>query len=402
MPEHDPHPEAEPVESGDGLRFHDDTSSQPVVPGGRRRARRRMSGCLPILVALAVVAVGGWFVVTRGIDAITDQFGGSDAADYARDEQGAPVTVEVLEGASVTTIAQTLLDQGVVASTEAFVEVSQEDGDPTIQPGVYRVPTRLPAQEALDVLVAGTTRGSQFNILPGKTVAELVDLLVEDTDLSAREFEEALDQPKALGLPAAADGNAEGYLYPGQYVFFSDTSAADVLKQMVDRWRSETEKVGLTAKAKQLGYSVHDVMTVASMVQAEGSLLDEEGKARIARVIYNRLENPGTQGTVGLLQIDATIDFIYGDKAARRTIPEIQAVADNPYNTYTQTGLPPGPIAAPGAEAIRAATQPAEGDWYYYATVNLRTGETKFAETPEEFAQLDAELDAFCARSDLC
>ncbi len=171
---------------------------------------------------------------------------------------------------------------------------------------------------------------------------------------------------------------------------------------MVDRWRAAAEDVDLDGAAERLGYSPHQLMTVASMLEAEGSLLDEEGKAKIARVIYNRLEidpNP----SAGFLNIDATVNFALGEKVARLTIAQIDSVADSPYNTYRTKGLPPGPIATPGMEALESATEPADGPWFYYATVNLRTGETKFATTPEEFAALRAELDEYCnTQSDAC
>jgi UPF0755 protein len=140
-------------------------------------------------------------------------------------------------------------------------------------------------------------------------------------------------------------------------------------------------------------------MTVASLVEAEASRQEDRGK--VARVIYNRIENPGTAGTVGLLQIDATINYAIGRDLGFAISPEDREF-DSPYNTYVSEGLPPGPIEAPGDAAIAAAAHPTEGDWYYYVTVNLRTGETKFAETYDEFLTYDNEFDAYCETSDAC
>ncbi len=117
---------------------------------------------------------------------------------------------------------------------------------------------------------------------------------------------------------------------------------------------------------------------------------------KIARVIYNRLENPGTAGTIGKLQIDATVNYAAGNTLG--AVPtEADIALDSPYNTYANVGLPPGPIESPGDAAIAAAAKPADGDWYYYVTVNLKTGETKFAKTSEEFLQYKQELRDYCA-----
>ena len=134
-------------------------------------------------------------------------------------------------------------------------------------------------------------------------------------------------------------------------------------------------------------------MTVAALTQAEGLGRD---MAKIARVIYNRVENPGTAGQIGLLQIDATVDYALGRPLTVGLTQEERESTRSPYNTFLNPGLPPGPIGNPGEEAIDAALNPAKGDWYYYVTVNLNTGRTKFAETYEEFLGYQNELRAWC------
>ncbi len=180
-----------------------------------------------------------------------------------------------------------------------------------------------------------------------------------------------------------------------------------MLKQMVDRWRqsvgdNDVESIAASLgceEGKTTGCTPEQVMTVASLVQAEGR---GDDMAKIARVIYNRLQNHD-EGTVGKLQIDATVLYALGrDGNSPLTTDEIEST-DSPYNTYMYAGLPPGPIGAPGDEAIQAALHPADGDWYYYVTVNLATGETKFAETYDEFLQYKAEYQEYCAtQSDRC
>ncbi|HEY7720021.1 MAG TPA: endolytic transglycosylase MltG, partial [Pedococcus sp.] len=114
---------------------------------------------------------------------------------------------------------------------------------------------------------------------------------------------------------------------------------------------------------------------------------------KIARVIYNRLEGEETNG---LLQIDATVNYAADNElGAVPTTEDLEL--DSPYNTYKYPGLPPTPIEAPGEAALEAAANPADGGWYYYVTVNLKTGETKFAETYDEFLTYKDELREYCA-----
>jgi UPF0755 protein len=123
---------------------------------------------------------------------------------------------------------------------------------------------------------------------------------------------------------------------------------------------------------------------------------------KISRVIFNRLDGPGDKaGTNGLLQIDASVN--YGlDQELGVALTTEQLQQDTPYNTYTRPGLPPTPIEAPGDAAIAAAANPEEGDWYYYVTVDLATGETKFAETYDEFLTYKDEYAEYCTTSDAC
>jgi len=101
--------------------------------------------------------------------------------------------------------------------------------------------------------------------------------------------------------------------------------------------------------------------------------------------------------TYGLLQIDATVNYALGRKGTiTLTQDEIESVADNPYNTYKVAGLPPGPIEAPGQAAMEAALNPDDGNWLFYVTVDLATGETKFTDSYDEFLQFKQEFIEYC------
>lgn len=370
-------------------------SASPTSHSRRKAKRFPFGGCLSILVALVVVAVVGYFGVTKGLDSIKDRFGGPE--DYAGAGTGS-VVFEVLEGESVSTVGQNLEAAGVVKSVEAFTDAVEDSGK-SIQIGVFPLKKEMEASAAVDVLVDSGQRLTSLNLLPGKTVKEIVKLLARDTDFSKKDYQRALADADALGLPADAEGNPEGYLYPGQYLIRPDTTAASLLKEMVDRYKDVAKEVDLAGAAERLGYTEHQLLTVASLLQAE---VPEVYMPRVAKVIYNRLENVGTAGTVGLLQIDATVAYALGKDPRTTALTQEQLDTDSPYNTRLYTGLPPGPIDQPSQAALEAAINPSGGEIYYYVTTNLRTGKTKFATSNEEFLEYKNEYLAYCETSDAC
>ncbi len=370
------------------------------TPAGGRRAqksRRRGPGCLIALVILAVLAAGLYYGVSVGMDKIKDQFGSPE--DYPGPGTG-EVTYEVKSGDTATDIGRGLKDAGVVASVDAFIDVAQ--GNPqsgNIQAGFYLLREEMKAADALAILIDPSNMVTTAVTVPeGLRVKDIVALLVEKTGFEKAEFEKALADPKALGLPAYADGNPEGYLFPATYSFGPKEQPADMLHDMVVRWQQAAQDNDLEAGAQALGYSPHEIMTVASLIEAEGR---GDYRVKIARVIYNRLEiepNPAA----GFLQIDATVNYAL-DRSLVAVPTSEDLEVDSPYNTYKYKGLPPGPIEAPGDDAIQAALHPADGPWFFYVTVNLETGETKFTDDYDTFLQYKQELQEYCeTQSDRC
>jgi UPF0755 protein len=358
--------------------------------GGRRRGRKRRSlpGCLAVLVALAVLVGGLYFVATWGIDKIGDQF--QSAEDFDGPGRG-KVTFEVVSGDNAAAIGRRLKEQGVVASVEAFTTAANGNPDwANLQPGFFALKKEMAADDVVEILVDPANMVKATVTIPeGLTVDDTVAILAKNTDFPAKAFEKVLDDPDQLGLPDYAGGNPEGYLFPATYDFGPDATPASMLTAMVDRWEQAAEDADLEGAAAELGYSPAELMTIASLVESEGR---GDDMPKIARVIYNRLTGDETNG---LLQIDATVNYAAGNDLGAVPTTEDLAI-DSPYNTYQNTGLPPTPIEAPGDAALQAATHPAEGDWYYYVTVNLETGETKFAETYDEFLAYKNELRDYC------
>jgi UPF0755 protein len=377
---------------GDGLE-------PPRRRGHRAEKKRRFAGCLPMLLAIAGFAVLAVVFVPKGIDEVKGIFAGPE--DYSGPGQG-EVVVVIDPGQSVSSMGEELAEEGVVASADAFVDAASANPDATgMQAGTYLLKKEMKAADVVEVLADPANIVQTMVTVPeGLRVVDIVDILAKETDFSRKQYEKALAQPGRIGLPDYAGGDAEGYLFPATYPVSPADTPQSILAAMVDRWRESATTNDLEAGAEQLGYTPHEIMTIASLVEAEGR---GDDMAKIARVIYNRLEGPGDQrGTNGRLQIDATVNYALDRKGVVAvTVDEIETT-DSPYNTYLNPGLPPGPIEAPGDEAIRAALNPADGDWYYYVTVDLRTGETKFAETYDEFLRFKEDYRRYCETSERC
>ena len=393
----DPTPDPVLDEHLDARDEHQDVSVIPTGAGGSRRRKRRGFGCLPVLVVLAVLGALLYVGVTKGVDVIRDQF--SEAEDFAGPGRGT-VNFEVRSGDTSTDIGRNLKDKGVVASVDAFVAAaSSEPRAGGIQVGFYALKKEMAAEDALQVLVDPANIISNAITFPeGLRVVDILDIFVEKTDFPRRDFQKVLDNPGNLGLPPYADGNAEGYLFPSTYGFGPNETPESMLTAMVDRWKQAADDAGLEDAAAALDLSPHELMTVASLVEAEGR---GDDMPKISRVIYNRLDDVDGP-TVGRLQIDATVNYALGrELVAIPTLDDLEV--DSPYNTYANAGLPPGPIEAPGDAAIKAAASPADGDWLFYVTVDLETGETKFTESYDEFLEYKNELRDYCAtQSDRC
>jgi UPF0755 protein len=386
-----------------GLLGDPDEPGRRTTPAGGRRAqkqRRRGPGCLIALIVLAVLVGGGYYGVSKGIDKVQSAFGSPE--DYAGPGSG-EVTFQVKSGDTATDIGRALKADGVVASVDAFISAANGSTQAAnIQAGYYSLMKKMKASDALAVLVDPKNIVTTSVTIPeGLQVSEIVDKLAGATDFPKKQFEAALKDPAALGLPDYAQGNAEGYLFPATYAFGPDEKPADMLKDMVTRFNQAATDNDLVAGAQALGYTPEEVMTVASLVQAEGR---GSYMPKISRVIYNRVENPSNGVTNGLLQVDASVNYaLKRSGTATLSQAEIESVADSPYNTYTQKGLPPTPIEAPGDDAIQAALHPADGNWLFYVTVNLKTGETKFTDDYDTFLGYKQELKDYCAtQSDRC
>lgn len=354
--------------------------------------QRRGRGSFAVLVALAILAGSAYLVFNLGADALKEKF--RPPEDYSGAGTGS-VVVEVKEGDAASDIADTLFAHDVVKSREAFTEAAtSEPASLGIQVGVYEMKSQMSASAALDILIdPGNIMENAVAFPEGWTVDQIVAQLAKHTDFSAKQYNKVLTEPRSIGLPSYAGGDPEGYLFPATYQVLPNATPRDILTMMVERYQEAASALDLEAEAEALGFSPQEVMTVASLIQAEARF--DEDFARVSRVIYNRLADPMP------LQFDSTVHYAVGKDGGVGTSDDDRNI-DSPYNTYKYAGLPPTPILAPGEQALEAALNPVEGPWLYFVTTNPDTGETKLAETYREHLRNKAEFDAWCTESDNC
>ncbi|GGV33463.1 ABC transporter substrate-binding protein [Actinomadura cremea] len=364
-------------------------------PAGRRDQRRlrkkqknrRRNGRAAVFFALAfLVAIFG----TAGVLGFAVLDNRLNPPDYDGAGTGS-VTVQITEGASGTVIAAALEEHDVVKSARAFVKVwSGETRSSSIQPGFYQMRAKMSSKAAMAMLLDPKSRaGNQITVPEGRRAVETYELLAKKTGIPVEDFEAAAKNTAELGLPEYADGKVEGYLFPGRYNLDPNGSASDILKQMVARFVDYAESTGLESKAEAAGLKPAKVITLASLVQAEGGKPSDLPK--ISRVIYNRID-------IGMkLQFDTTVLYALG--ARRLTVTEKETRIDHPYNLYVHAGLTPGPISNPGEAAIDAALNPEEGKWLYFVATDPTNKITKFAETWEEAEEITQEFREWQARN---
>lgn len=365
------------------------TARRGIEPEESGRGPARLRGWIAVLVSLVIVvggAVVGW-VFAR--DAVRGWF---EVADYPG-PGGAEVVVTIPKGASLTRIGELLAEADVVASGATFVkEAAGVPEASTIQAGSFRLPTRIPARTAIDLLLdPANAERNTFMLREGGWLVDHVEAMATASGLPASSFEELLADPEPLGLPEWAGGNPEGVLFPDTYELPSPVDAAAMIQLATARFNQVTESLNFTQGAQEQSVTPLEALTVASIVERE--VARAEDRPRVARVIYNRLAEDMP------LQMDSTVHFATGTRGSVWTSDDDRG-DDSPYNTYKHKGLPPGPISSPGEAALASAIDPAEGDWLYFVAVNLDTGETKFSSSYAEHEAAVEELQAWCRASE--
>lgn len=337
----------------------------------------RVSAITQALVIILISLVGVLFL---GYSALA-RFADSPAETAART---IPFTIPV--GATTSNVAQSLHEAGLIRSEVLFeVLVTRRGMDGQLRQGTFLLRSDMTLDEIIRAFSSTQAVQQTVTFPEGWRLEEMADRLSVQTDIDESEFLRiARDRAATFAgeftfledLPE--DQTLEGYLFPDTYRIDAATTAEDLIRRMLQRF-GQIFDVSLLASAEGMEMSVHEVVTLASIVERE-AVLDEE-RSLIAGVFHNRLARDIP------LQADPTVQYVIGrtESGGRWWKPDITRddfSTQSPYNTYVVDRLPPGPIAAPGLKSIQAVVKPDETPYLFF--VARGDGSHAFAETNKE------------------
>ncbi|MEU8543509.1 endolytic transglycosylase MltG [Streptomyces sp. NPDC048717] len=386
--EYDEYAEDEDLDEEPG-RGRGSRSGRGGKGGKNRKAKNGMACMVVAVVILGGVGGIGYF----GYKFYQGRF--AAAPDYVGEGSGT-VQVEIPGQASGSQIGNILKKAGVVRSVDAFVAAqTRNPRGISIQAGVYTMKKEMSAQSAVALMLDPASQ-SNFIIPEGKRNSWVYAQIDKRLGLEPGTTKNiAFKDANKLGLPDWAKNRPktkdplEGFLFPSSYPVAKDAKPQDVLRRMVGHANGEYTKLDLDHKATALGVKgPWELLTIASMVQAEGKTDDDFRK--MAEVLYNRLSDP--KETYYFLQFDSTYNYLKGQSEIKISEQEVKNEQD-PYNTYKHPGLPPGPIGNPGDKALAAMLDPTHDGWKYFVATDGKN-KTEFAKTHDEFLTLKDKFNA--------
>jgi UPF0755 protein len=322
----------------------------------------RLKKALLLILVLVLVVAAATFYLWRGVALPYQGFQGEQF-----------VTVDA--GDSVGAIARALATAGVVRDARSFQVAARIKGaEKRLQVGEYRFDRAATAFEVVDRIARGDVFVRPITFPEGRTAMEMAAIFEERGFGAAADFLRAWRDPAPVRALDSSARDLEGYLFPSTYRLPRTATAAALVQLMVQSFEKAFD-ADLRAAASARGLSIHEAVTLASLVEEEAQRPEE--RPMISAVYHNRLK-------IGMgLQCDATV--IYALQRAGRwngNITRADLAMDSPYNTYQYRGLPPGPIANPGRASLEAAVRPAGVPYLYYVSRN--DGSHAFATTLDE------------------
>ena len=303
---------------------------------------------LLVAAVLVVVALGSalaWLLLTPG--------------PVLRD---GPRVVEIRAHDGVLDIAAKLEDAGVVRSRLALLALTAARGYARrLKAGEYEFPQGATTADVVRMIASGAVRQHTVLHPEGGTVAELARMLETARLASAGDITRVAADPAFLRSLEIEGPSIEGYLFPDTYHLVRGMTAEEILTRMVQRMRGKLTPE-LRARAAERRLSVHELLTLASIIEREAVIAEE--RPLISAVFWNRLRLDMP------LQADPTVQ--YAVRKERGTLTRADLQVESPYNTYRRSGLPPGPIASPGLSAIAAVLEPAPVNYLYFVAVDDR------------------------------
>ena len=304
-------------------------------------------------VAVAVIVLAGGAAAWYGWTTLNTPAGTGDET----------VVVEIRPGDSLRTVSRTLEGQGLVGNARLLEIYARGAGYAArLQAGRYALDRTMTPVGMLDMIVSGDAVFDELTVtIPEGWSLHEIETYFEDQGLFTRErFQQAAvmqqiyrDHP--FLAPLEDDTILDGYLFPDTYRVFPDSTPETLVDRMLENFQRRVPQELLDDIASQ-GRTLHEVLTLASIVQQESANDDE--MPQVAGVFWNRLQ-------IGMrLESDATVNYVLGTSKLQPTFADTEV--QHPYNTYENTGLPPGPIGNPGLPAIQAAANPAQHDYLFF------------------------------------
>ena len=349
----------------------------------KKRRRRRKKRIHPILVIFLVIMLLG--VLGVGI------FAGSIYFAYTSEgvQGGKEVTFEIKQGEGLNTIAENLKEQGIIKNKIAFVLKAKNLGVASkLRYGTFVLNEGAGIDTIIDQLLSGGAQKDtkSFTIPEGYSIEKMAVKLEEDGICSAADFLAAVELDyeysflESIPEDEGIKYRLQGFLYPDTYSIYEDATAEDIVRLMLEQFGNKFT-AEMQAKADQLGKTVFEIVTEASIVEREAQLPEE--RSIIAGVFNNRLE-------INMpLQVDPTVLYPLTDgmyDVYRVLYADLEI--DSPYNTYKYPGLPVGPICSPGIACVEAVLEPQEHNYLYYHTDTKKNdGSHIFTETYDQHLQ---------------
>ncbi|MDQ7796313.1 MAG: endolytic transglycosylase MltG [Spirochaetia bacterium] len=292
----------------------------------------------------------------------------------------APSEVKIKNGATLSSVSRDLRAANVIPSSKIFALYMRLAGaERAIKPGTYRFEPSLPPYEVARKLIRGDTIALKVMIPEGRTARQIAQILESQNIVDASTFLAAVNDPvltEKLGIPAKS---SEGYLFPDTYFFEPGSDAEQIVVQMVANFRAAMKKIAGEMQDTLNAQALYEKVILASMVEREYRV--PEDAPLIASVFVNRLSKNMP------LQSCATVVYVLTEHLGRPH-PSIVYYNDlrvkDPYNTYLNRGLPPGPISNPGEVSLKAALFPSKTDFLYFRLDDSSSGKHRFSRTLQE------------------
>ncbi len=282
--------------------------------------------------------------------------------------------VTIAAGSSLRQIADGLADHGLIRHRTMFVAyVKWWQPGPHLQAGEYALRASMSPTQIADILRQGKVRHYSLTIPEGLTVREVAAIVAEQQFGDAETIQALMSDQAFIASLNLETPSLEGYLFPDTYHLPRSISEKSLLTLMVDTLRKNYTNE-IAARAEQLGFTQHQVLTLASLIEKEAQVDDE--RPLISAVYHNRLRKNMR------LQCDPTVIYALGERFDGN-IRKRDLKVDSPYNTYRYAGLPPGPIANAGRRSLEAAVNPAPVDYLYFVATGSK-GQHKFSHTLPE------------------